>query len=126
MKFILIVMNMKKLSLVLLPIMAVASLSGCGQAGDLYLPDDLRAEKLEQQATKASSAKAKQLREEAARLRQRHQEMAELRTRLSGLEQEESALRESKKVEEADEALKEINKIRYRLGKLILEQHRVQ
>lgn len=110
----------------LLSIWVVTILSGCGQAGDLYLPDDIRAEKLEQQATKASSVKAQQLRDEATRLRQRHQEMAELRTRLSSLEQEESSLRESKKIEAADETLKEINKIRYRLGTLILEQHRAQ
>ncbi len=126
MKFILILMNMKKLSMTLLPILTVAMLSACGQAGDLYLPDDLRAEKLEQQSTKASSAKAVQLRDEATRLRQRHKEMTELRIKLGSLEQEESTLRESQNVESADETLKEINKIRYRLGTLILEQHRAQ
>jgi len=119
-------MNMKKLSMTLLPILTVAMLSACGQAGDLYLPDDLRAEKLEQQSTKASSAKAVQLRDEATRLRQRHKEMTELRIKLGSLEQEESTLRESQNVESADETLKEINKIRYRLGTLILEQHRAQ
>ncbi len=106
----------------LLPILVL--LSSCGQSGDLYLPDDLRAEQLEQEAVTASTSRAEQLRQQASQLRQRHRELGELRTKLGQLEQREEALRESGNSSEADELLKEINRTRYRLGTLILEQQR--
>ncbi len=106
----------------LLPILVL--LSGCGQSGDLYLPDDLRAEQLEQEAVTASAGRAEQLRQQASQLRQRHHELGALRTKLAQLEQREEALREGGESSEADEILKEINRTRHRLGTLILEQQR--
>ncbi len=101
----------------------VAVLAGCGQTGDLYLPDDLRAEQLEQQAV-VEPDRATALQSEADRLRQRHQQAATLRATLTNLEQQEQTLRVAGEIEAADEQLKEVNRIRYQLGELILEQQR--
>lgn len=102
---------------------ALIVLVACGQAGDLYLPDSLKAQQLEQQAEQASTeAKAKQLRGEAAALRQRHQQEQDLRARLVEQESKERALREAGNTAEADEALKAVNRIRFDLGQLILQQ----
>ncbi len=101
------------------------ALVACGQAGDLYLPDNVKAEQLELQAGQASTeAKAKQLRSEAAKLRQRHQQEQELRTQLAEQEAKEHTLREAGNSAEADEALKEVNRIRFDLGQLLLQQQR--
>lgn len=118
-KFILVCMNRKNILWVPL----VALLVGCGQAGDLYLPDNLKAEQLEQQANRASTeAQAKQLRAEAATLRQRYQQEQALRVELAEQEAMEQSLRAEAKTEQADERLKRINTIRYDLGQLILQQ----
>ncbi len=115
-------MNMRNFSLGLLPVLMVAILSGCGQSGDLYLSDDLRAEQLEQQAATASISRSQQLRQQATHLRQRHQEMNSLRAQLAQLEQKEELLRGGGNIDEADKVLKEVNGTRYRIGKLLLEQ----
>jgi predicted small lipoprotein YifL len=99
------------------------ALVGCGQSGELYLPDNLKAEQLEQQANQASTeARAGQLRSEASLLRQRHQQEQELRAQLAQQEASEQTLRAAGKTEAADEALKQVNRIRYDLGQLILQQ----
>jgi predicted small lipoprotein YifL len=110
-------------------------LAGCGQAGNLYLPDNLQADKLEQQALYADVNKADELRAEAAQRRQRHQEMVELHGSLKGLEQQlaqrvaelgpdagsdEILLRNSDKI--AGDLIKEINRKRFRIGELTLQQ----
>ncbi len=103
----------------------LVALAGCGQSGDLYLPDNLKAEQLEQEANRAATeAKAKALRAEAATLKARHQREQALRATLVEQEAKEAALRAEGKTEAADEALKAVNDIRYDLGQLILEQQR--
>lgn len=101
----------------------VTILAGCGQTGDLYLPDDLRAAQLEQQA-EVEPDRAAALQAEADQLRQRHQREAALRATLADLEQKEQELREAGELESAEEQLKELNRTRYQLGELILEQQR--
>lgn len=98
-------------------------LAACGQSGDLYLPDNVKAEQLELQADQASTeAQAKQLRNQAQTLRQRHQQEQDLRAQLAVEEAREQSLRSAGNSAEADEALKAVNRIRFDLGQLILQQ----
>ena len=95
----------------------------------------MQADKLEQQALYADVNKADELRAEAAQRRQRHQEMVELHGSLKGLEQQlaqrvaelgpdagsdEILLRNSDKI--AGDLIKEINRKRFRIGELTLQQ----
>ncbi len=101
----------------------VVVLGGCGQAGELYLPDNLRAQQLQQEAERApTEARATALRDEARKLQQRYQQEQQLRTDLASEEAREQSLRAAGNQTEADEALKQVNRIRYDLGQLILQQ----
>jgi predicted small lipoprotein YifL len=112
---------MNRKNFLLVPLLA--TLAACGQSGELYLPDDVKAEQLELQARQASTeASAARLRSEANSLRQRHQRAQSLRQQLAEQEARVEQLRGAGSSAEADEALKEVNRIRYDLGQLILQQ----
>lgn len=100
----------------------MALLVGCGQAGDLYLPDDVKAQQLEQQAVGADEAAAKRLLSEAQTLRQRYQQEQSLRSELVEAEAKEQQLRAAGDTVAADETLKQVNRLRYDLGQLMLQQ----
>jgi predicted small lipoprotein YifL len=112
---------MNRKNILWVPIMAF--MVGCGQSGALYLPDPLKAEQLEQQAARAATEeRATALRAEAVSLRQRHQQVQSLQAELAEQEQSETRLRTEGKIEAADNAQKEVNRLRYRLGQLTLQQ----
>ena len=100
----------------LLPILVL--LSGCGQSGDLYLPDDLRAEQLENEI----SFKRKQqqsVEEETSILSNL---LSDQLQQLSVLEEKETFLRASGKFEEAEKVSEEIEAINFRLEPLRQKQ----
>ncbi|HIJ22996.1 MAG: hypothetical protein HON68_08460 [Gammaproteobacteria bacterium] len=112
---------MNRKNFLLLPVMAL--LTACGQSGELYLPDNLKANQLEQQSQRATTeAQAQQLRTQSEALYQRYQQEQELRAQLSQKQASEQSLRSEGALEAADSALKEVNQLRYRLGQLILQQ----
>ncbi len=106
------------------PLAITLLLGGCGQTGSLYLPDDKRAVQLEQRTKVVSVEEATQLRSEAAKLRQRHKQVQQYQKELAQLETKQKRLLQAGKTVEAAEQLKAVNKVRYKLGQLMLDQQR--
>ena len=108
-----------RINTTVLLLLVTFGLTGCGQTGSLYLPDNLKAEKLQRESEQRDNPA---LAKEAEFYRARHKEMLAMEQKITSLKEEAKQLRKDGNVSEAEVIETEYKSLQVKIGQLRLSQ----